>query len=80
MEFGFARFGWHLLRGQRWEAGRVSFRPRRFKTDIADMNSASEAILRLRPVTFRYKPEMKATDAQQFGLIAEEVAEVNPSL
>ena len=44
------------------------------------MNSASEAILRLRPVTFRYKPEMKATDAQQFGLIAEEVAEVNPSL
>jgi len=53
---------------------------RRFKTDIADMNSASEAILRLRPVTFRYKPEMKATDAQQFGLIAEEVAEVNPSL
>jgi hypothetical protein len=53
---------------------------RRFKTDIADMNSASEAILRLRPVTFRYKPEMKATDAQQFGLIAEEVAEVNPNL
>jgi len=29
---------------------------RGFKTDIADMNSASEAILRLRPVTFRYKP------------------------
>ena len=53
---------------------------RRFKTDIADMNSASETILRLRPVTFRYKPEMKATDAQQFGLIAEEVAEVNPNL
>jgi hypothetical protein len=54
--------------------------PGRFKTDIADMNSASEALLRLRPVTFRYKPEMKATDAQQFGLIAEEVAEVNPNL
>jgi len=53
---------------------------RRFKTDIGNMNSASEAILRLRPVTFRYKPEMKATDTQQFGLIAEEVAEVNPNL
>jgi hypothetical protein len=53
---------------------------RRFKTDIADMNSASEALLRLRPVTFRYKPEMKATNAPQFGLIAEEVAKVNPEL
>ena len=53
---------------------------RRFKTDIADMKSASEALLRLRPVTFRYKPEMRATNAPQFGLIAEEVAEVNPDL
>ena len=53
---------------------------RRFKTDIADMNSASEAVLHLRPVTFRYKPELKATNAPQFGLIAEEVAEVNPDL
>src|SRR5262245_32566475 len=53
---------------------------RRFKTNIADMSSASEAILHLRPVTFRYKPELKATDAPQFGLIAEEVAEVNPDL
>src|SRR5262249_8987899 len=53
---------------------------RRFKTNIADMNSASEAVLHLRPVTFRYKPELKATNAPQFGLIAEEVAEVNPDL
>jgi len=53
---------------------------RRFKTDIADMGNASDTLLRLRPVTFRYKPEMKATDAPQFGLIAEEVAEVNPDL
>ena len=42
---------------------------RRFKTDIADMNSASEAVLHLRPVTFRYNPELKATNAPQFGLI-----------
>src|SRR5207248_3452283 len=41
---------------------------RRFKTDIADMGNASDTLLRLRPVTFRYKPEMKATDAPQFGL------------
>jgi Chaperone of endosialidase len=53
---------------------------RRFKTHIADMNSASETLLRLRPVTFRYKPDMKATNAPQLGLIAEEVAEVNPDL
>jgi uncharacterized coiled-coil protein SlyX len=53
---------------------------RRFKTDIADMNSVSEAVLHLRPVTFRYKPELKATNAAQFGLIAEEVAEVDPNL
>src|SRR5262249_29799693 len=53
---------------------------RRFKTNIADMSSASEAVLHLRPVTFRYKPELKATNAPQFGLIAEEVAEVNRDL
>jgi len=53
---------------------------RRYKTDITDMNSASEAVLRLRPVSFRYKPELKATNAPQFGLIAEEVAEVDPDL
>jgi hypothetical protein len=50
----------------------------RFKKDIATMEKASEAILSLRPVTFHYK-----TDSQgilQFGLIAEEVAKVNPAL
>src|SRR5947207_13914100 len=42
------------------------------------MNRASEAILSLRPVTFHYKSDAKGT--AQFGLIAEEVAEVNPAL
>ena len=42
------------------------------------MNSASEAILGLKPVTFHYKSD--ATGTPQFGLIAEEVAEVNPDL
>jgi hypothetical protein len=50
----------------------------RFKKDIATMKNASEAILSLRPVTFHYKTD--ATGTPQFGLIAEEVAKVNPAL
>jgi hypothetical protein len=42
------------------------------------MAKASEAILSLRPVTFHYKTDTKGT--LQFGLIAEEVAKVNPAL
>ena len=53
---------------------------RRFKTDIADMGNASEALLALRPVTFHYKPELDKTGIPQFGLVAEEVAKVNPDL
>jgi len=51
---------------------------RRFKHDIKPMDKASEAILALKPVTFHYKSDTKGTP--QFGLIAEEVAEVNPDL
>ena len=50
----------------------------RFKKDISTMHNASEAILSLRPVTFHYKSDVK--DFPQFGLIAEEVAKVNPAL
>jgi Chaperone of endosialidase len=53
---------------------------RRFKTDIADMGTASEGLLALRPVTFHYKPELDKTGIPQFGLVAEEVAKVNPNL
>jgi uncharacterized coiled-coil protein SlyX len=53
---------------------------RRFKTDIADMGNASEALLALRPVTFHYKPELDKTCIPQFGLVAEEVEKVNPDL
>ena len=42
------------------------------------MDEASEAILALKPVTFHYKNDKTTTP--QFGLIAEEVAEVNPDL
>jgi Chaperone of endosialidase len=51
---------------------------RRFKKEIKAMEQASEAILSLKPVTFHYKSDTK--DTPQFGLIAEEVAEVNPDL
>jgi hypothetical protein len=63
-------------------AGKLGVFPsaRRFKTDIADMAAASEAILALRPVTFRYKPELDKTGIPQFGLVAEEVEKVNPDL
>jgi hypothetical protein len=50
----------------------------RFKKDIATMDETSEAILSLRPVTFHYKTDAKGIP--QFGLIAEEVAKVNPAL
>ena len=51
---------------------------RRFKKEIKPMDKTSESILALKPVTFHYKSDNSATP--QFGLIAEEVAEVNPDL
>ncbi len=54
---------------------------RRHKEDIHDMATASEALLRLRPVTFRYKNATADGEKPvQFGLIAEEVAEILPEL
>jgi Chaperone of endosialidase len=50
----------------------------RFKKEIKPMDKASEAILALKPVTFHYKSDKTGT--LQFGLIAEEVAKVNPDL
>jgi hypothetical protein len=44
------------------------------------MDKASEAILALKPVTFRYKKELDPEKIPQFGLIAEEVEKVNPEL
>jgi hypothetical protein len=44
------------------------------------MDKASEAILALKPVTFRYKKELDPTGIPQFGLVAEEVEKVNPDL
>ena len=51
---------------------------RRFKKEIKPMDQTSEAILGLKPVTFRYKDDSTCTP--QFGLIAEEVVKANPDL
>src|SRR5205085_8210388 len=52
----------------------------RFKQDIKPMEQASDAVLNLKPVTFRYKEEFDPDGVPQFGLIAEEVEKVNPDL
>ena len=52
----------------------------RFKEAIKPMDKTSEAILALKPVTFRYKHELDPKSIPQFGLVAEEVEKVNPDL
>jgi hypothetical protein len=52
----------------------------RFKDAIKPMDNASEAILALRPVTFHYTKELDPEGIPQFGLVAEDVAKVNPDL
>ncbi len=58
--------------------GTIAFSSRRFKHDVKPMGKSSEAVLALKPVTFHYNGDKKGTP--QFGVIAEEVAEVNPGL
>jgi Chaperone of endosialidase len=53
---------------------------RRYKDEITPMEGASQAIHSLRPVTFRYKKEIDAARRLSFGLIAEDVSNVDPSL
>jgi Chaperone of endosialidase len=52
----------------------------RFKDNIKPMDKASEAILALKPVTFRYKKQIDSKGIPQFGLVAEDVEKVNPGL
>src|SRR5438034_2932099 len=53
---------------------------KRFKEHIKPMDKASEAVLALKPVAFRYKKEIDPAGIPQFGLVAEEVEKVNPDL
>ncbi|HEX4653438.1 MAG TPA: tail fiber domain-containing protein [Candidatus Udaeobacter sp.] len=53
---------------------------RRYKDDIKAIDTASEALFQLKPVSFRYKKEIDQSRSLNYGLIAEEVAEVDPNL
>jgi hypothetical protein len=53
---------------------------RRYKENIQPMDNGSAALFSLNPVTLRYKPEYDKSGTPQFGLIAEEVAALNPDL
>jgi hypothetical protein len=52
----------------------------RFKDEIKPIGKASQALLALKPVTFRYKKEIDPQGIAQFGLVAEDVDKVNPDL
>jgi Chaperone of endosialidase len=62
--------------------GKLGFQAssRRYKDDIKPMDKASEALFALKPVSFRYKKEIDPARSADFGLIAEDVAIVNPDL
>ena len=52
----------------------------RYKEDIKPMDNASQALFALKPVTFRYKKEIDQSQSLDYGLIAEDVAQVDPNL
>src|SRR5712691_7365651 len=52
----------------------------RYKEHVQPMDKASEAILSLQPVTFRYKHELDPAGIPQFGLVAEQVEKIDPDL
>src|SRR5215475_3206421 len=56
------------------------FSSQRYKEDIKPMDRASEALFALTPVTYRYKKEIDKSQDLDYGLIAEEVAKVDPHL
>jgi hypothetical protein len=53
---------------------------RRYKEDIRPMENASQALFRLKPVSFRYKKEIDRSQSLDYGLIAEEVGQVDSAL
>ena len=53
---------------------------RRYKEEIQPMDNASEALYRLKPVTYRFKKEIDPMQSPDYGLVAEDVAQVDPNL
>ena len=66
----------------RFSDGRLghSASSRRYKEDIKPMDTASEVLYQLKPVTYRYKKEFEPTQNLDYGLVAEDVAKVDPKL
>jgi trimeric autotransporter adhesin len=77
--FGTAVSGSTVVVGSNGKLG-VATSSARFKQGIKPMDKASEAVLKLKPVTFQYKEELDPDKIPQFGLIAEEVEKINPDL
>jgi trimeric autotransporter adhesin len=77
--FGTAVSGSPVVVGSNGKLG-VATSSARFKETIKPMDKASDAVLALKPVTFRYKKEIDPEGTPQFGLIAEEVEKVDPQL
>ena len=53
---------------------------RRYKEDIKPMEKTSEALYMLNPVTYRFKKDVDPSQSLDYGLIAEEVAKIDPNL
>jgi len=53
---------------------------RRYKHEIVDMGDETDVLMKLRPVSFYYNPELDQTQTRQYGLVAEDVAKVAPQL
>jgi hypothetical protein len=78
--FGTGVVGDTVFVNDKGQLGTGAISSARFKDEIKPMDKASEAILALKPVTFRYKKELDPTRVARFGLVAEEVEKVNPAL
>ena len=53
---------------------------RRYKEEIQPMNNSSETLYRLKPVTYRFKKEIDTSQSLDYGLVAEDVAAIDPNL
>jgi len=53
---------------------------RRYKEEIKPMDKSSETLYRLKPVTYRFKKEIDPSQSLEYGLVAEDVAQVDPNL
>jgi hypothetical protein len=58
----------------------VAASSRAYKTDVTEIGEEADDLMRLRPVAFRYKPTVDPDGRRQYGLIAEEVAQIDPEL